>query len=235
MLQRSPGPGFAASGRGDGSPSVGDGGGAVQIPIPDGRRGSPKPSLIGHDPLDDFLGDDLAQPGGVATLAFPTIGEEATFNEDGGPFGEAQHFEAGGFDAAVFGVDAFAELVLDFSSKLASLGGSGVIEGLDAGIGSVAVAVEVEADKNEVLLAIGDCRPLVERDVIVTGPGEDGGNAFGFQHALDTFGKVEGEFFFINTVPVAAFVATAVAGIDHHSGKVFCQRPGWREKGDPEK
>jgi len=111
--------------------------------------------------------------------------------------------------------------VLDFAGEFTALGRSRVIKSFYAFVGGVGVPVKVDADKNEVAFAVGDCRALIEGNIGVGFAREHRGDSFGFQNTLNAFGEIKSEVFFVNAIPVGAFVVSSMSGVDHNGGKIM--------------
>src|SRR5688572_7012423 len=99
-----------------------------------------------------------------------------------------------------------------------------MIIGLDAADAATPRVVEVDADKNGVLLAIGDGGALVERNKSVAGPGHD---CFEFRFAqllLEPSGNVERRGFLRPAIAaVGAVVLAAMTGIDDDRPECPCR------------
>ena len=138
-------------------------------------------SAVVQQAFSDLLSDDLAVPAGGTALAFPAVGEKAALDQDRGMLGQTQNLHAPGFDAAVRGVDAIAEFLLNLGSKNPALGTAWVVKSFDALDTAIGMGIEMDTHQHGVAVLIGFLSTRFEGKASVAGASEHGGNLFCLQ------------------------------------------------------
>lgn len=116
------------------------------------------------------------------------------------------------FGTAVDSADAFEHALLDVLGEAFAVGA--VVEGFEAADLLFPGVVVVDADEDGAFVAVGGADALGEGDEVVAAAGHDRAEAHGFEVGFEADGGVEGEVFFVDATPLAAFVVAAVAGVD---------------------
>ena len=75
---------------------------------------------ITENALRDLFRDDLSKPFSAAALRFPTVGNEATLDQDRSAFRFLQDLETFRFEAAISGHETPAQFTLDITGQFPS-------------------------------------------------------------------------------------------------------------------
>ncbi len=78
----------------------------------------------------------------------------------------------------------------------------------------IGVAIEVDADKDGIAVAIGNGGAAREGDELIGASRHGHGDAFFLEQGFHLERNFKGEGLFVNATPVCAFVFSAVAGVD---------------------
>lgn len=167
---------------------------------------------VSRDAFCHEFSDGFLIPCGVGSSAFPVVGDESAFDEDGGVFGFSNDFEVFAFDAAIFAAHRFHHRALHHRGELSSSGTH--VEGFNSSDAAVCICVVVNAHKDAFRNSIGDADSFIERDKGICPAGHDGKKPAAAQFFFQFFCGGECDATFTNAAPVRTLVFTAMSGID---------------------
>ena len=141
--------------------------------------------------MRDFFCQDLAKPLRSAALAFPPIGNKATFHEDCGAVRFLKHFEFLWFESTISSHQTPPQLALDIAGEEAPGITTRKIQGLRSADAAIAVPVEMQADKDRILLCIGFGGAVLEFNELIASTSKLGSESLGLEDLFQSLCEIE--------------------------------------------
>lgn len=192
------------------------------------KRGSSIDSSVAQETLDDFFGEHLAEPVGPASLAFPSVGDETAFDEDGRHLRQFEDLEAFRSETTVPGDETATQFALDETGKFMTLLAARPVECLGPSDAAILVGVEMEAEKEGSWKPVRHLGTGGQIDEDVRAPRQFDRNTLSDEDPLDAESKVQGEVFFHEVEGDRSRVLAPVTRVDHDPVETTLAKSGSR-------